>query len=234
MAGRCCPTTGPSFRLPPPASQAAALLPRLTCYTTATTSTTSTPPTDGTAATEGTTNTSSGGASAAKASAKAPPPSQSVPLWVPGNPQTEQEVAASQWMEPLRPADDEAQKQRWLQERVVYPTAFPGCVPVTEEVARRAPLRRVAASLFTGLERDGRLAPGQEARAWARWEAALARLERDRGVTSLDQLAALPRVVWWRTRLPHAFRAALNVFLYHGRLPSYALPPPHHRPSSSP
>jgi hypothetical protein len=104
---------------------------------------------------------------------------------------------------------------------------------VADEIARGVSLRSVVQGLFKEAVREGGLPPRQEERVWSKWHAALERLEHGRGVTTLAHLAGLNRVAWWRTRVPHALRTALNTYIYHHRLPAAVLPSSSSSSSSS-
>ena len=128
--------------------------------------------------------------------------------WIPGNPPT------------LEQASEGAE---WTRE-TIYQVMYPGHVEVADEIARGVSLRSVVQGLFKKAVREGGLPPRQEERGWSKWHAALERLEHERGVTTLAHLASLNRVAWWRTRVPHALRTALNTYIYHHRLPAAVLP----------
>ncbi|ELR25014.1 uncharacterized protein ACA1_110260 [Acanthamoeba castellanii str. Neff] len=128
--------------------------------------------------------------------------------WIPGNPPT------------LEQASEGAE---WTRE-TIYQVMYPGHVEVADEIAREVSLRSVVQGLFKKAVREGGLPPRQEERVWSKWHAALERLEHERGVTTLADLAGLNRVAWWRTRVPHALRTALNTYVYHHRLPAAVLP----------
>jgi hypothetical protein len=124
--------------------------------------------------------------------------------WVPGNPSSPEQAGATR--------------------ETLYEVMYPGHVAVTEEIARAASVHAVVQGLYAVAARQGRLPPGQEEKVKTKWSAAVQRLEQERGVTTLADLAALNRVAWWRTRIPPALRSALNTYIYHQRLPASALP----------
>jgi hypothetical protein len=110
---------------------------------------------------------------------------------------------------------------------------YPGSVAVTDEIARGASLRLVVQNLYKKALREGQLPAQQKEKIWSKWNAALNRLEQERGVTTLAELGSLNRVAWWRTRVPPALRSMLNTFIYHQRLPESALPSSSSTTSSS-